>query len=80
MPSVIPLSIACPQGRVQMRSAYLTSVAVYSGLPGTCRSTLPSSPSSHFQSQSWCRQKSSVLSRYIVFSGQNLSATMGMPL
>ena len=63
-----------------MRSAYLTSVAVYSGLPGTWRSTLPSSPSSHFQSHSWCRQKSRVFNKYIVPAGQNLSATTGMPL
>ena len=50
----MPVISPCPMGFSHSRSAYLTRVAVKTGLFATCFKTLPSSPSSHLQSHSWC--------------------------
>ena len=43
----MPVISPCPMGFSHSRSAYLTRVAVKTGLFATCFKTLPSSPSSH---------------------------------
>lgn len=55
----------------------MTRVAVKTGLFATCFKTLPSSPSSHLQSHSWCSVNSDVLSMYIFPSGAKRSVTTG---